>query len=81
MNKKIDLKNRKVDIYDVDTGLYEEEIISFLKRQMKVVIHSARFSNKKYVFTGDPKDSIGNAIVITGYRKKYPGEKTSVDIG
>lgn len=81
MNKQIDIKNGKVDIYDVDTGLHEEEIVSYLKRNMKVVFHGAKFSNRKYVFTGNPDSHINNSITITGYRKKNPGERVSVDIG
>lgn len=81
MNKKIDLKSRIVEIFNVDTGLHEDEIISYLQRQMKVVFHAANFSNRKYVFTGDPNEHINNAITVTGFRKKKPGERISVDIG
>jgi len=81
MDKKIDLKNRIVDIFNVDTGLHEDEIVSYLKRSMRVAFHGARFSNRKYVFIGDPKSHISNTITVTGYRKKRPGENISVDIG
>jgi len=82
MQKTIDIKNRVVDIFDVDTGLYEDEIVSYLKKQMKVRFHSAMFNNKKYVFVGDPADKAGRGtITVSGYRKKKPGENYSVDIG
>lgn len=81
MDKKINLKNRIVEIFNVDTGLHEEEIVSYLKRNMKVAFHGARFSNKKYVFTGNPNSHINNTITVTGFRKKKPGENISVDIG
>lgn len=80
MRKNIDLKNRIVDMYDVDTGLHESEIISYLDRNMRVSFHSAYFNNNRYVFIGDPKESLPNAITVSGYRKKQPGEKISVDI-
>lgn len=81
MDKQIDLKNRIVEVFDVDTGLYEEELVSYLKRNMKIVFHKARFSNRKYVFTGSPRNHINNTLVITGYRKKKSEEENiSVDI-
>jgi hypothetical protein len=81
MNKNIDLKNRVVDMYNVDTGQYESEIISYLDRKMKVRFHSAIFNNSRYVFTGNPKDKSNNAITVSGYRKKNFGENISIDIG
>lgn len=81
MQKSIDIKNRVVDIFDVDTGLYEDEIVSYLKRKMKVRFHSARFNNSKYVFTGNPDDKTYGAITVSGYRKKQPNERYSIDIG
>ena len=36
MKKDIDLKERIVHMYDVDTGIYENEIIKYLDKQMKV---------------------------------------------
>jgi len=80
MHKNIDMKNRVVDMYDVDTGKHETEIISYLDRKMKVCFHSATFSNSQYVFTGNPKDKAANAITVSGYRKKTAGEKISIDI-
>lgn len=80
MQKNIDLKNRVVDMYDVDTGACESEIVSYLDRKMKVRFHSATFNNTHYVFTGNPKDKAANAITVSGYRKKTPGEKVSIDI-
>lgn len=80
MQKNIDLKGRIVHFYDVNTGLYEDEIISYLKRNMKVRFHEAFFNNTKYVFTGSPADAVSNSITVTGYRKKQPGDTTSVEI-
>ena len=80
MQKHIDLKNRVVDMYDVDTGDCEDEIIKYLDKKMKVRFHSATFNNKNYVFTGNPKDRANNSFTISGYRRKQPGENTSIDI-
>lgn len=85
MRKNIDLKNRVVDLYEVeDSSLYEQEIVGFLDRKMKVRIHGALFNNNKYVFTGSPGDGMsgGSTITVSGYRKKGPGEENiSVAIG
>lgn len=81
MNKSIDLKNRVVDMYDVDTKDDEAEIIKYLDRKMKVRFHSAYFNNSRYVFIGKPSDGTNNSITVSGYRKKQPGETTSVEIG
>jgi hypothetical protein len=81
MRKNIDMKNRVVDMYDINTGAHEDEIISYLDRKMKVRFHSATFNNSKYVFTGNPHDTAANSITVSGYRKKLSGEKISVDIG
>lgn len=80
MTKHIDLKNRVVDMFDVDTKDCEAEIIGYLARNMKVRFHSATFNNNHYVFTGNPLDKSANAITVSGYRKKNVGETTSVDI-
>lgn len=81
MNKTIDIKNRVVDMYDVDTGLHEDEIISYLDRKMKVRFHSAHFNNNKYVFIGKPSDKTQNSITVSGYRKRAGNENYSVVIG
>ena len=81
MQKKIDLKNGVVELWEVDTGLHENEIKSYLDRKMKVRFHSAFFNNSKYVWTGNPDEGIANSITVSGYRKKNPGEKVSIDIG
>ena len=82
MQKTIDIKNRVVDLYDVDTGEHEDEIVKYLDKNMKVRFHSAFFNNSKYVFTGSPKDKTSNAITVTGYRKKTVKDaKVSIDIG
>lgn len=80
MKKNVDLKNRIVDIYDVDTGKHELEIISYLDRNMKVRFHNASFNNKKYVFLGDPVDYKNNTLTINRYRKKNLNEDSSVII-
>ena len=81
MNKKLDLKNRIVSFYDVDTGLVEDEIISYMDRSMKVRFFGALFNNHKYVFLGNSKDNVPNSITVSGYRKKQTGENISVQIG
>lgn len=81
MNKKLDLKNRVVHFYDVDTGLVEDEIVSYIDRNMKVRFYGATFSNRKYVFTGTPADKFPNSITVSGYRKKQAGERISIQIG
>lgn len=81
MRKNIDLKNRVVDIYDCDTGKDESEILKYLDRKMKVRFHSAYFNNSRYVFIGKPSDGASKSITVSGYRKKQPGETTSVEIG
>ena len=82
MQKTVDIKNRVVDLYDVDTGEYEDEIVKYLDKNMKVRFHSASFNNSKYVFTGSPKDGASNSITVSGYRKKTAKDaKISIDIG
>lgn len=80
MTKHIDIKNRVVDMFDVDTKDCEAEIIGYLDRKMTVRFHSATFNNPNYVFTGNPKDKAANAITVSGYRTKAPGENVSIDI-
>lgn len=80
MNKKIDFKNNIVNLYDADTNLMENEIISYLDRHMKVRFFSAHFDNNRYVFIGNSKDLFPNSITISSYRLKKSGEKTSVEI-
>ena len=81
MNKKLDLKNKIVHFYEVDTGLVEDEIASYIDRDMKIRFYSAVFNNSKYVFIGDPNDKFPNSITISKYRKKTAGEKISIQIG
>ena len=78
MQKKIDMKNRVVDYWDVDTGKEEREIVSYLDRQMKVRLHSAYFNNNHYVFIRSAQDQSSNSITVSSYRKKRPGENVSV---
>ncbi len=81
MNKKLDLKNRTIHYYDVDTQLIEDEAIGFLDRNMKIKFYSAHFNNRKWVFLGDPNDRTPGALTVNGYRKKQAGENISVSIG
>jgi len=78
MQKKIDMKNRIVDMWDVDTGRHESEIVSYLDRSMKVRFHSAHFNNSRYVFIRGSGDQSQNSITVSSYRKKQPGENVSV---
>ena len=88
MNKSIDIKNRIVDLTDVNTGdhdpqtgkRYEDLIVEWLDKKMRVCFHSVTLNNQTYVFTGNPNDHIHNAITVSGYRTKQAGEKTSIDI-
>jgi len=80
MHKNVDIKNRTVEYFSVDTGSYENEIFNLLKRNMKVIFYSATFNNRKYVFTGSPSGMIANSITVTGFRAKAPGENLSVEI-
>ena len=81
MRKKINLKERIVCFWEINTGEYEKEIVSFLDRQMKVRFYSAYFNNSKYIFIGNPNDGINNSITVSGYRVKAKDENYSVDIG
>ena len=81
MKKVLDLKGRVVNYYSVDTGLVEDEIVSYLKRGMKVRFHGAKFNNSTYVFLGNASDKASNAITVSSYRKKAAGENVSVRIG
>jgi hypothetical protein len=78
MQKKIDIKNRIVDMYNVDTGQYESEIVDYLDRQMRVCFHSAVFNNSIYVFIRKASDQSANSIMVSAYRKKKSGERNSV---
>ena len=78
MQKKIDLKARVVDYFDVDTGDVEDEICRFLDKHMKVKFHSAIFNNRYYVFIRGPGDQSSNSIMVSSYRDKKPGENISI---
>ena len=70
MRKEIDLKERIVNMYDVDTGIYENEIVKYLDKKMKVRFHSASFNNLKYTFTSKPSEQAPNSITVSGYKNK-----------
>lgn len=78
MRKKIDIKNRVVDYWDVDTGEEEHEIVSYLDRKMKVRLHSAYFNNKDFVFIRGSGDQSSRSITVSSYRRKKAGENISV---
>ena len=80
MKKDIDIKERIVHFHDVDTGLYENEIIKYLDKQMKIRFHSAFFNNCKYTFTSKPSDQVSNSITVSGYRKRSAGDSSAVVI-
>lgn len=74
MHKNVDIKNRIVNYYNIDTGKYEEEIINYLDKQMKVRFYYASFWHFKYVFIGLPEDQESNStstsITVSSYRKR-----------
>ncbi len=78
MQKKINIKGRLVEYWDVRTNDVENDIVSYLDRSMKVRFHSAHFNNHKYVFIRGPSDQSSNSITVSSYRKKQPGENISV---
>jgi hypothetical protein len=80
MRKDINIKERIVHMYDVDTGIFEDEIINYLDKQMKVRFHSAFFNNSKYIFISRPSEQVPNSITVSEYRKKGETEKSSAVI-
>ena len=80
MRKDIDIKERIVHMHDIDTGVYESEIIKYLDKKMKVRIHSAFFNNKNYTFIGKASEQVSNSFTIDEYRKKSPDDRSAVEI-
>lgn len=80
MQKNINIKERIVDMYDVDTGADESEIVKYLDKQMKVRFHDVCFNNSQYVFTGSPDEQAPNSITVSGYTKRDPSSKEAVVI-
>ncbi len=71
MYKDISIKDRVVNMYDVDTGTDQDEIIKFLDKQMKVRFHSVVFSPKcKYMFLGKQADQATNSLTVSKYQIK-----------
>ena len=70
MKKDIDIKERIVHMYNVDTGIHEDEIVKYLDKKMKVRFHSAAFNNSKYTFVSKSSEQAPNSITVTGYKKK-----------
>ena len=79
MHKDIDIKNRVVNFYDVDTGDHEDEIIGYLNKQMKIRFHSATFNNKSYTLTGRVSDQQSNSITISGYKAKESNHSVQIE--
>lgn len=80
MKKNIDLQNRIVNLYEIETNKYENEIISYLDRKMRVCFHDAVFNNQNYVFIGRPSDGIQNTITVSSYRKRNKMDKYAIEI-
>ena len=80
MKKNIDIRNRIVDMYDVDIAMDAKEIIKYLDKNMKIRFFSVRASYSKYVFTGRPEDAAGGSITINGYRLRTPDDQFGVVI-
>lgn len=80
MKKDIDIKGRIVNMYDIDTGAYENEVIKYLDKQMKVRFHSVFFNNSRYTFFGTPAEQESYSITISSYKKRDAGDKSSVVI-
>ena len=70
MKKDIDIKNRLIEYWDIDTGIYEDEIIKYLDKKMRVRFHSASFNNSKYTFISNPSEQSSNSITVSGYKYK-----------
>ena len=70
MKKDINIKERMVEYWDIDTSLHENEIVKYLDKKMKVRFHSVSFNNKKYTFIGNPAEQSSYSITISGYKPK-----------
>lgn len=70
MTKDIDMKGRVVSFWDIDTGDYEDEIVKYLDKHMKVRFHSAAFNNALYTFKGSPSEQSSNSITVSSYGRK-----------
>ena len=80
MKKDIDIKERIVNMHDVDTGIYESEVIKYLDKKMKVRFHSVSFNNSRYTFLGTPAEQVSRTITVSSYRKRETNEKSAVII-
>lgn len=80
MKKDIDIKNRVVDMYEVDTGRDQDEIVKYMNKQMKVRFHSVYFSpNCKYQFVGKKEDQASNSITVSSYTFKSENNALVID--
>lgn len=80
MYKDVDIKNRIVNMHEVDTADDEVEIIKFLNKQMKVRFHDVYFSPScRYTFTGKPADQAPNSITVSGYTTKGNGQAVLIE--
>lgn len=75
MHKKIDIKNRIVHYYDIDTGKFEEEIINYLNKKMKIKLHSPYLGHIKYILFGKPEEQTSNSITISSYKIRQADDK------
>ena len=70
MKKDVNIKKRIVEYWDIDTGIYEDEIVKYLDKKMKVKFYSASFNNSRYTFISNPSEQTPNSITVSGYRRK-----------
>lgn len=70
MRKDVKIKERLVEYWDICTGIYENEIVKYLDKKMKVRFHSASFNNLKYTFISSPSEQAPNSITVSGYKNK-----------
>lgn len=80
MKKDIDIKDRIVNMHDVDTGAHESEVVKYLDKKMKVRFHSVYFNNSRYTFLGKPTEQTSGSITVSSYRRRASGENQSVVI-
>lgn len=80
MRKTVDIKTRVVDMYDVDTGTHEGEVVKYLDKNMLVRFHSASFNNKNYTFLGKPAEQAPYSLTVSEYKKREDSDSSAVII-
>ena len=70
MKRDINIKERLVEYWNIDTGTHESEIVKYLDKKMKVRFHSALFGNLKYTFVGKPDEQARNSVTVSSYKLK-----------